>query len=444
MAEKIKVRYKNKEIEVEKGTPIGKILEALNIKGAIGAKVKPLEEIKEEKQQNEEILSDSKASESGIYDVHTPLEFSAEIKPIYKGSEEGLEIMRHTLAHILAQALSEIYGRKNVHLGIGPTTDTGFFYDVEIEGHHLKEEDLPKIEEKMREIVKRKLPIERIELSREEAKKLFSELGEKYKLQIIDRIPEGQPITIYKQGDFIDLCRGPHLPTTGDVGEFKLSHIAGAYWMGRSDQPMLQRIYGIAFWSKKDLKNYLQFLEEVKKRDHRRLGKELEFFTIDENVGPGLILWLPRGALYRKLLEDFLREEHYKRGYQFVYTPHVGRSVLWETSGHLEFYKENMFPPMEMDNETYYVKPMNCPFHIAIYKSRVRSYKELPLRFFELGTVYRYELSGVLHGLMRVRGFTQDDAHIICTEEQVESEIKNALKFALDILKVFGFKDFKV
>lgn len=441
--EKIKVLFKGQEHEFPKGITIGEIFENLNVKGAIGAVVKPLEEINKE-EHKEELLADSKASESGIFDIHTPLTFSAEIKPIYKGSKEGLEIMRHTLAHILAQALSEIYGREKVHLGIGPTTENGFFYDVEVEGVHLKEEDLPKIEEKMREIVKRDLPIERIELSREEAKKLFSELGEKYKLQIIDRIPEGQPITIYKQGDFVDLCRGPHLPSTGKVGEFKLSHIAGAYWMGRSDQPMLQRIYGVAFWTKKDLKNYLNFLEEVKKRDHRKLGKELEFFTIDQNIGAGLILWLPRGALYRKLLEDFLREEHYKRGYEFVYTPHVGKSVLWETSGHLEFYKENMFPPMEMDNETYYVKPMNCPFHIAIYKSKVRSYKELPIRFFELGTVYRYELSGVLHGLLRVRGFTQDDAHIICTEEQVGDEIKKALRFALDILKVFGFEEYKI
>jgi len=298
----IKVKIKDKTIEVEKGTPVGKILEKANIKGAIGAIVKPLFNNSEEK----------------IFDTQTPLNFDAEIRPIYKGSKEGLAIMRHTLAHILAQALSEIYGRTKVHLGIGPTTENGFFYDVEIEGVHLKEEDLPQIEEKMKEIVKRALPIERKVLSREEAKNLFENLKEKYKLQIIENLPEEEEITIYQQGDFIDLCKGPHVPTTADVGDFKLTHIAGAYWQGKSDQPMLQRIYGVAFWNKKELKKYLQFLEEVKKRDHRKLGKELEFFTIDEKVGAGLILWLPKGALFRKLLEDFLREEHFKRGYQLL------------------------------------------------------------------------------------------------------------------------------
>ncbi len=419
--ESIRITINGKEYEVEKGMPLGELFKLAGVKKAIGGK-----------------LGDR------ILDLQSPVTEPGEIKPITRKDAESLEILRHSLAHIMAQALKEIYGDKRVHLGVGPTTEEGFYYDVEVEGHSVTEEDLPKIEKKMREIIKRDYPILRHELSREEAVKLFKELGEKYKIDIISKIPPEEVISVYKQGDFIDLCRGPHLPSTGRAGSFKLTSIAGAYWMGDSSKPQLQRIYGMAFWDDKELQERLRFYEEVKKRDHRRLGRELEFFTIDENVGAGLILWLPRGATYRRIVEDYLREQHLKRGYQFVYTPHVGKSKLWETSGHLEFYKENMYPPMEMDNETYYVKPMNCPFHIAIYKSKVRSYKELPVRLFELGTVYRYELSGVLHGLLRVRGFTQDDAHIICTEEQVNDEIKNALTFAMEVLKDFGFNEFKV
>ncbi|GAB6066058.1 threonine--tRNA ligase [Aquifex pyrophilus] len=419
--EKIKVIINGKEYEVEKGTPLGKIFELAGIKDALGGVIN-----------------------GKIIDLQTPVRESGEIKPVYRGSKESLEIMRHSLAHIMAQALKELYGTKKVHLGVGPTTEEGFYYDVEVEGHKITEEDLPKIEKKMKEIIERDYPILRKELSREEAIKLFDELKEKYKIDIIKEIPEDEVISVYEQGDFIDLCKGPHLPSTGKAGAFKLTSISGAYWKGRSDQPQLTRIYGLAFWSDKELKERLKFYEEVKKRDHRKLGKELEFFTIDDNVGAGLILWLPRGAIYRKVLEDYLREEHLKRGYQLVYTPHVGKSKLWETSGHLECYKQNMFPAMKIDEEEYYVKPMNCPFHIAIYKSRVRSYKELPLKLFELGTVYRYELSGVLHGLLRVRGFTQDDAHIICTPEQVNDVIRETLDFALTTLKDFGFNEFKI
>ncbi len=419
--EKIKVEIKGKEYEVEKGTPLGKIFELAGIKDAIGGVL-----------------------DGEIIDLQTPVRKSGKIKPVYRGSKEGLEIMRHSLAHIMAQALKELYGTTKVHLGVGPTTEEGFYYDIEVEGHKITEEDLPKIEQKMKEIIERDYPILRRELSREEAIRLFEKLKEKYKIDIIKEIPEDEVISIYEQGDFIDLCKGPHLPSTGKAGAFKLTSISGAYWKGRTDQPQLTRIYGLAFWSDKELKERLKFYEEVKKRDHRRLGKELEFFTIDDNVGAGLILWLPRGAIYRKVLEDYLREEHLKRGYQLVYTPHVGKSKLWETSGHLECYKQNMFPAMKIDEEEYYVKPMNCPFHIAIYKSRVRSYKELPLKLFELGTVYRYELSGVLHGLLRVRGFTQDDAHIICTPEQVNDVIRETLDFALSTLKDFGFNEFKI
>jgi len=419
--EKIKVKIKGKEYKVEKGTPLGKIFELAGIKDALGGVIN-----------------------GKIIDLQTPVRESGEIKPVYRGSKESLEIMRHSLAHIMAQALKELYGAKKVHLGVGPTTEEGFYYDVEVEGHKITEEDLPKIEQKMKEIIERDYPILRKELSREEAIKLFNELKEKYKIDIIKEIPEDEVISVYEQGDFIDLCKGPHLPSTGKAGAFKLTSISGAYWKGKSDQPQLTRIYGIAYWSDKEVKERLKFYEEVKKRDHRRLGKELEFFTIDDNVGAGLILWLPRGAIYRKVLEDYLREEHLKRGYQLVYTPHVGKSKLWETSGHLECYKQNMFPPMKIDEEEYYVKPMNCPFHIAIYKSRMRSYKELPLKLFELGTVYRYELSGVLHGLLRVRGFTQDDAHIVCTPEQVNDVIRETLDFALSTLKDFGFNEFKI
>ncbi|MEJ5173308.1 MAG: threonine--tRNA ligase [Hydrogenothermaceae bacterium] len=378
-----------------------------------------------------------------IIDIHTPIRSGKSIKLITKKDPESLEILRHSLAHIMAQALKEIYGDENVHLGIGPTTENGFYYDVEVEGYRLTDEDLPKIEEKMREIVKRGYKIEREALPREEAVRFFENKKEIYKIDIIKHnIPEGEEITVYKQGDFTDLCRGPHLPSTDKAGSFKLISVSGAYWRGKETNPMLQRIYGVAFWDEKELKNYLNMLEEAKKRDHRKIGKELELFLIDEEVGGGLAIWLPKGAIIRKLIEDYWKEEHLKRGYQLVYTPHVGRETLWQTSGHLSFYQENMYPRMQVEEEGYYVKPMNCPFHVEIYKSKQRSYKELPIRLAELGTVYRYERSGALHGLMRVRGFTQDDAHIICREDQVEEEIKNVLHLAIDTLKSYGFDEF--
>ena len=419
--EKIKVEIDGKEVVVERGTPLSVIFDQAGITDALGA-----------------------IAGERIIDLQTPLKESMKIKPVRKGDPESLHILRHSLAHIMAQALKELYGADKVHLGIGPTTEDGFYYDVEVENHRITEEDLPKIEEKMKEIIQRDYPILRKELTREEAIKLFNDLKERYKIDIIERIPPDDTISVYQQGNFVDLCRGPHLPSTGKAGAFKLTSIAGAYWMGRSDQPQLTRIYGLAYWSDKDLRKRLQFYEEVKKRDHRKLGRDLEFFLIDENVGAGLVIWLPRGSTYRMILENYLREEHLKRGYQFAYTPHVGKSKLWEISGHLDYYRENMFPEMEMEGESYYVKPMNCPFHISIYKSRVRSYKELPFKIAELGTVYRYEMSGVLHGLLRVRGFTQDDAHIICTHDQVDEVIKETLDLALSMLKDFGFEDFKI
>ncbi len=419
--ESIQVSVGDRVIDVPKGSTLGEIFKLLNIEGAVGGKV------------NGEVI-----------DLQTPINQSVQVKPIYKEDPESLEILRHSLAHIMAQALKELYGDKVVHLGIGPTTEDGFFYDVEVEGVRLTEEDLPRIEQKMREIIKRNYPIIRKELPREKAIELFESLKERYKIDIINRIEKDEVISVYEQGEFIDLCRGPHLPSTGMAGAFKLTHIAGAYWMGDPSKPMLQRIYGMAFWTEEELQERLRFYEEAKKRDHRRLGRELELFMIDEDIGAGLVIWLPKGGIFRKVLEDYWKEEHLKRGYQLVYTPHIGRGKLWECSGHLACYRENMFPPMVVDEEEYYVKPMNCPFHIAIYKSKVRSYKELPLKLAELGTVYRYEMSGVLHGLMRVRGFTQDDAHIICTPEQVEDIIHETLEFAISMLKDFGFREFKV
>ncbi|WP_333785304.1 threonine--tRNA ligase [Thermocrinis sp.] len=416
-----KVVFNGVEYEVEQGTTVGRFFEKVGVKDALGAKL------------NGKIL-----------DLQTPLRESGHLVPIYQRDPESLEIMRHSLSHIMAQALKEIYGKEVVHLGVGPTTEEGFYYDVEVEGIRVKEEDLPKIEERMKDIVKRNLPIIRKELEREQAIRLFESLKEYYKLDIIKRIDEQDVISVYEQGDFVDLCRGPHVPYTGMVGNFKLTHIAGAYWQGDPSKPMLQRIYGIAYWSQEELEERLKFYEEVKRRDHRKLGAELELFLIDEDIGGGLVIWLPKGGIYRKTLEDFWKEEHLKRGYQLIYTPHVGKSHLWQTSGHLEYYRQNMYPPMEMEQEEYFVKPMNCPFHVAVYKSKLRSYKELPLKLAELGTVYRYELSGVLHGLMRVRGFTQDDAHIICTPEQVDQVIHETLEFAIWMLGVFGFEDFKV
>jgi len=417
----LRVVLNGKEYEVQEGKKLGDFFKEVGIEGALGAKL-----------------------DGKIIDLQTPIRESGELIPIYRQDPESLEVMRHSLSHIMAQALKEIYGKEVVHLGVGPTTEEGFYYDVEVEGTRIREEDLPKIEQKMKEIIERNYPILRRELDRDSALRLFEKLKEHYKLDIIRRIDPQDVISVYEQGDFIDLCRGPHVPSTGMVGAFKLTHIAGAYWQGDPSKPMLQRIYGIAYWDTKELEERLKFYEEVKRRDHRKLGAELEMFLIDEDIGGGLVLWLPKGGIYRKVLEDFWKEEHIKRGYQLVYTPHVGKANLWQTSGHLEYYRQNMYPPMEMEQEEYFVKPMNCPFHVAIYKSKVRSYKELPLKLAELGTVYRYELSGVLHGLMRVRGFTQDDAHIICTPEQVEDVILETLDFAVQMLKTFGFEDFKV
>jgi len=351
-----------------------------------------------------------------------------------------VNVMRHSMAHVMAQAVAELW--PGVKFGIGPAIENGFYYDFALE-HHFIPEDLPVIEKKMKQIISRADKFERVEIPRAEAIKHFGEKGQKYKVEIINDLPEDSVISVYRNGNFEDLCRGPHVEHTGKLKAFKLMSIAGAYWRGSEKNDMLQRIYGVAFLSQKELDAYIKQQEEAARRDHRKLGKQLDLFSINELVGPGLVLWHPNGARVRNAIETFWKEEHFKGGYDLVYTPHIGRENLWQTSGHLGFYKNAMYSPMDIDGMKYYVKPMNCPFHIQIYQSKARSYRDLPLRWAELGTVYRFEKAGVLHGLMRVRGFTQDDAHIICTIEQMKSEVMEVLRFSLNIWKTFGFKDVK-
>jgi len=336
----------------------------------------------------------------------------------------------------MAAAVCRIYN--DVQLDIGPSTDDGFYYDFDLTDR-ITPEDFEKIEAEMKALVKEDLPFERIEVSREEAATMLA--GQTYKLERLADIPEGEAISFYKCGDFFDLCRGPHVESTGQIRAFKILSVAGSYYRGKETNPMLQRINGTAITNEKQVKLYLKQLEEAKKRDHRKLGTELDLFSIHNDVGPGLIHWHPKGARIRSIIEEFWRQEHFRNGYEILYTPHVGKANLWETSGHLDFYAEGMYAPMEIDKSDYYVRPMNCPFHINIYKTGLRSYRELPLRWAELGTVYRYEKAGVLHGLLRVRGFTQDDAHIFCTAEQIEDEVKEVIRFSNEMWKTFGFEN---
>jgi threonyl-tRNA synthetase len=351
-----------------------------------------------------------------------------------------LERMRHSAAHVMAAAVCRVF--ENVQLDIGPSTEDGFYYDFDLP-HRLNTDDFARIEEEMAVLIKANLPFERVELSRADAEQMLRERGQKFKLERLADIPAGETISFYRCGDFVDLCRGPHVETTGAIRAFKLMSIAGSYYRGKETNPMLQRLYGTAFGSDKELRVYLNQIEEAKKRDHRKLGRELDLFSTDETIGPGLVLWHPKGARVRLLIEDYWRREHLKNGYEIVFTPHIGRANLWETSGHLSFYREGMYAPMKIDEEEYFVKPMNCPFHIKIYQAKKWSYRDLPLRWAELGTVYRYEKAGVLAGLFRVRGFTQDDAHIICTPEQIEAEILRVMQFAKRIWSIFGFDEIK-
>lgn len=374
-------------------------------------------------------------------DLSSILTEDAEVVPLLFDSAEGREVYRHSSTHIMAQAVKEVF--PTAKLTIGPAIEDGFFYDFDYE-RPFTPEDLEKIEARAKDIIKRALPVKRAELSKQAAVKFFQERGEAYKVELIQGLADGQTITVYDQGEFTDLCRGPHLPTTGHVGAFKLLNTAGAYWRGDERNPMLQRIYGTSFPTQAELDAHLARLEEIKRRDHRKVGKELDLISISDDIGPGLVLWHPKGATIRLLIENFWRDQHIQNGYELVYSPHVAKLDLWKTSGHVDYYRDNMFAPMKVENSEYQLKPMNCPFHIMIYKSHLRSYRDLPIRYGELGTVYRYERTGVLHGLLRVRGFTQDDAHLFCRPDQIESEVSQVLDFTFFILGTFGFTEFEV
>jgi threonyl-tRNA synthetase len=376
-----------------------------------------------------------------LIDLARPLEKDTDLRLLTEKDPEALEVYRHSSAHLLAAAVLELF--PETKLGHGPATDSGFFYDF-YRPTPFTPEDLEKIEKKMQELVQQNIPYAREFLPREQGLAGFKKDGDFMKCHFIEKLTKpDEKISIYRTGKFADFCRGPHIPSTGKIKAFKLFNIAGAYWLGDEKNPQLQRIYGTAFFSKKDLDAHLRQIEEAKKRDHRVLGKQLDLFSIQELAGPGLIFWHPKGGIIRKEMEDWMREQYLKRGYSLVYTPHVMRRQLWQTSGHEGYYSQNMFDAMELDDAEYRLKPMNCPGHILIYRDSLRSYRELPVRLGELGTVYRYERSGVMHGLLRVRGFTQDDAHIFCTPEQIEGEIASCLDFALDVLKDFGFDKFQ-
>jgi threonyl-tRNA synthetase len=352
--------------------------------------------------------------------------------------EARLEKMRHSAAHVMAEAVQALF--PGAKFGIGPAIEDGFYYDFELP-RPLVPENLIAIEAKMREIITGNFSFSREEIGKAKAHKLFAE--QPYKLELIDELSDNK-VTIYRQGSFVDLCRGPHVNSTGEIKAFRLTSIAGAYWRGDERRPMLQRIYGVAFETDAELEGYLARLAEAAKRDHRKLGKELDLFSLHEEFGPGLVHWHPKGALVRQIIEDFWKEEHRKRGYEIVYTPHIAKLNLWKTSGHWDFYRENLYSPMDVEGQEYIVKPMNCLGHIMIYKTQLRSYRNLPLRYAELGTVYRYERSGVLHGLARVRGFTQDDAHIFCRPDQIEAEVSEAVRLARFMMKTFGFNEYEL
>lgn len=374
-----------------------------------------------------------------MYDLRRPIEEDGEIEIITPDRDEALEVLRHSTAHLMAQAIKRLY--KNVKLGVGPVIEGGFYYDIDLE-ESLTPDDLPRIEKEMKKIVNENLEIVRKEVSREEAVKLYKEIGDEYKLELIEAIPAGEKVTIYEQGEFFDLCRGVHVPSTGKIKEFKLLSIAGAYWRGDSNNKMLQRIYGTAFFKKEDLEEHLRLLEEAKERDHRKLGKELNLFTNSQKVGQGLPLWLPKGATIRRVIERYIVDKEIRLGYDHVYTPIMGSVELYKTSGHWDHYQENMFPVMEMDNEQLVLRPMNCPHHMMIYKNSMHSYRELPIRIAELGTMHRYEMSGALSGLQRVRGMTLNDAHIFVRPDQIKDEFKRVVRLVLEVYKDFNIKDY--
>jgi threonyl-tRNA synthetase len=376
-----------------------------------------------------------------LVDLAATLQDNATIEPVTFATPEGKEVYRHSSTHIMAQAVKELF--PTAQLTIGPALEESFYYDFAFD-RPFTPEDLEKIEARAQEIIKANRPFVRKEMSREEGMKFFHGQGEEYKVEIIEGFTD-PTVSLYEQGTgFVDLCRGPHVPSTGYIGALKLLSTGGAYWRGDERNAMLQRVYGTSFPTKAEMDAHLAKLEEIKRRDHRKLGKELDLISIQEDIGPGLVLWHPKGALIRLLIENFWREQHLRHGYELVYSPHVARLDLWKTSGHVDYYRENMFVPMKVEASEYQLKPMNCPFHIMIYKSHLRSYRDLPIRYGELGTVYRYERTGVLHGLLRVRGFTQDDAHLFCRPDQIESEVSHVLDFTFFMMKTFGFSDFEV
>lgn len=377
-----------------------------------------------------------------VVDLNTALSEDASLEIVTLDNADGLEVMRHSTAHLMAQAIKRIYGDDKVKLGIGPVIEDGFYYDIDME-QSVTPDDLERIEKEMEKIVKEDLPIARREVSREEALRIFEEVGDPLKLELIRDLPEGVAITIYDQGEFFDLCRGPHLPSTGRIKSFKLLSVAGAYWRGDSKNKMLQRIYGTAFAKKAQLEEHLHFLEEAKKRDHRKLGRELKMFTFSREVGQGLPLWLPYGAKVRQTLERYIVDLEEKLGYTHVYTPVLANVELYKTSGHWEHYQEDMFPKMELDNEELVLRPMNCPHHMMVYKSEMRSYRDLPVRIAELGTMHRYEMSGALTGLHRVRAMTLNDAHIFCRMDQIKEEFTRVVNLIRHVYEDFGIKDYR-
>ncbi len=379
--------------------------------------------------------------DDGVYDLGAVLPHGGRAAPVTPSSPEAMDMLRHSASHLMAQAVTDLF--PGVEVGIGPATDTGFYYDFLRDGT-FNPEDLEKIEKRMLEIIRANLPIVRRLITKEEAIRIFQERGQKLKIELITE-KGGAQVSCYEQGDFIDFCLGPHLPSTGLIKAVKLLSVAACYWKGDERNASMQRIYGTAFFDDKSLADYLTFLEEAKKRDHRRLGPQLDLFSIEEEkVGAGLILWHPKGARVRMIVEDFLKAELMRNGYEPVYTPHIARLSLWKTSGHTEFFRESMYSPIDMDQVQYQLKPMNCPFHVAIYKSRLRSYRDLPIRLCEFGTVYRFERSGVLHGLLRVRGFTQDDAHVFCRPDDLDNEIQRLVDFTFFILASFGFEAYEI
>ena len=417
MAESIKVTLPDgSEIEIEKGTTgeeLAKKLSKKLYKKSIAMKI-----------------------DDKLVDLADPIEKNCKIQFITEDDPEALEILRHSCAHVMAEAVKELFPEAKVT--IGPAIENGFYYDFDYE-RPFTPEDLKKIEKKMAHLIKQNNKFTKRKVSREEAIKFFKDQNEDYKVEIINELPEDEEITLYTQGNFTDLCRGPHIPSTGKIKAFKLLNVAGAYWRGDENNKMLQRIYGTAFFKKEDLEKYLKLLEEAKKRDHRKLGKQLDLFSINEEAGAGFVIWHPRGAMLRMVLEDFEKKEHLKRGYQIVIGPQILKLDLWKKSGHYENYRENMYFT-KIDDQEYGIKPMNCLAHMLIYKSKLRSYRDLPIRYFELGTVYRHEKSGVLHGLLRVRGFTQDDAHILCRPVQLIEEITNIIDFVKYVMGIFGFE----